>query len=97
MRYFHRTALPVDEVLAAAETFFGGHMRPAGSAGRHRAFTHAGGGTVSVDVRPEGGHYTHVTVATDQPGESEVDKLAKRFLGTVHSKADPRHVLRGAY
>jgi hypothetical protein len=50
-----------------------------------------------VDVRAEGGHYTHVTVATDQVGESEVDKLAKRFLGTVHTKADPRHELRGAY
>jgi hypothetical protein len=52
---------------------------------------------VTVDVRIEGGHYTHVTVATDQVGESEIDKLAKRFLGTVHTRTDPRHELRGAY
>jgi hypothetical protein len=96
MRYFHRTSLPVADVLAAAETFFGGRMQPAASEGRRRVFAHAGG-TVSVAVRPEGGHYTHVTIATDQPGESEVDKLAKRFLGTVHRQADPRHALRGAY
>jgi hypothetical protein len=96
MRYFHRTALPVADVLAAAEAFFGGPERQSAAPGRHRTFAHAGG-TISVDVRPEGGHYTLVTVATDQPGESEVDKLAKRFLGTVHGKANPRHVLRGAY
>jgi hypothetical protein len=96
MRYFHRTSLPVDDVLAAAQTFFEGHTRQTTSEGRRRVFAHASG-TVSVDVRPEGGHYTHVTVATDQPGESEVDKLAKRFLGIVHGKADPRHTLRGAY
>jgi len=96
MRYFHRTSLPVDDVLTAAEAFFGGQMRPTASQGRRRVFAYAGG-TVSVDVRPEGGHYTYVTIATDQPGESEVDKLAKRFLGTVHAKADPRHALRGAY
>jgi hypothetical protein len=38
-----------------------------------------------------------VTVETDQPGESELDKLAKRFLTTVHAKADATHAVRGAY
>jgi hypothetical protein len=96
MRYFHRTSLPLDAVLEAADAFFGPRMEPGGSAPGHRAFRHAAG-NVTVDVRVEGGHYTHVTVATDQVGESEVDKLAKRFLGTVHAKAHPRHELRGAY
>jgi hypothetical protein len=96
MRYFHRSPLPLDDVLAQADAFFGGRMQTLTAEGRHRAFRHAAG-TVTVDARIEGGHYTHVTVSTDQVGESEVDKLAKRFLATVHVKADPRHELRGAY
>ena len=96
MRYFHRTSIPLDAVLQQADAYFGERMQQTGSAPRHRAFKHAAG-NVTVDVRIEGGHYTHVTVATDQVGESEVDKLAKRFLGTVHAKADPKHELRGAY
>jgi hypothetical protein len=96
MRYFHRTPLPLDDVLAAADAFFAPRMQTTATAAGHRAYRHPGG-DVTVDVRVEGGHYTNVTVATDQVGESEVDKLAKRFLGTVHAKADPRHELRGAY
>jgi len=38
-----------------------------------------------------------VEVETNQPGESEIDKLAKRFLGEVHTLAEPAHALRGAY
>jgi hypothetical protein len=96
MRYFHRTPLPIQDVLTQADAFFGQSMQAKTSAERHRVYRHAAG-TVTVDVRAEGGHYTHVTVSTDQVGESEVDKLAKRFLGTVHTKADPTHALRGAY
>jgi hypothetical protein len=96
MRYFHRTSIPLDAVLEAADAFFGQRMQRTASEPRHRVFSHTAG-NVTVDARIEGGHYTHVTVATDQVGESEVDKLAKRFLGTVHAKADPRHELRGAY
>ncbi|MDH4044155.1 MAG: hypothetical protein OEW06_06835 [Gemmatimonadota bacterium] len=96
MRYFHRTPVPIDDVLAAADTFFGERMQTVTSKGRHRTYRHTAG-TVTVDLRVEGGHYTHVTVATDQVGESEVDKLAKRFLGTVHTKAHAAHELRGAY
>jgi hypothetical protein len=83
-------------VLAAADAYFGPRMQTVTTEGRHRAYRHPGG-NVTVDVRVEGGHYTNVTVGTDQVGESEVDKLAKPFLGTVHTKADPRHELRGAY
>jgi hypothetical protein len=38
-----------------------------------------------------------VEAATDQVGESELDKLAKRFLGEVHRLVEPTHVPRGAY
>jgi len=52
---------------------------------------------VTVTVRAEGGHYTLIDVRTDQVGESELDKLAKRFLGEVHRLAEPAHDVRGAY
>ena len=32
-----------------------------------------------------------------QPGESELDKLGKRFLSVVHTLAEPAHPLRGSY
>jgi hypothetical protein len=50
-----------------------------------------------VQVEAEGGHYTRITVETNQPGESEADKLAKRFLTLVHTMAEPSHAPRGAY
>ena len=96
MRYFHRTSLPPDAVLQQADAFFGQRMQPAANAPHHRGYRDVIG-TVTVDVRIEGGHYTNVTVGTDQVGESEVDKLAKRFLGTVHAKTDHAHVVRGSY
>jgi hypothetical protein len=96
MRYFHRTSIPIDDALSQADTFFGARATRTGGEGHHRAYRHPAG-TLTVDVRAEGGHYTTITVATDQVGESEVDKLAKRFLAVVHTQADPRHEVRGAY
>ena len=96
MRYFHRTTLSSDAVLEQADTYFGSRLASAESANRSRSYSGAIG-HVKVAVRAEGGHYTHVTVETDQVGESEVDKLAKRFLAIVHRRADPSHELRGAY
>lgn len=96
MRYFHRTSLPPERVLAEADRYFGAYLEANES--HERARTYSGSvGTVGVNVRPEGGHYVHVTVHTDQVGESEVDRLAKRFLAQVHKLADPAHELRGAY
>ena len=54
-------------------------------------------GKLEVVVTSEGGHYIMVTVITDQPGESELDRLARRFLGEVHQIAEPDHQLRGSY
>jgi hypothetical protein len=96
MRYFHRTHLPPARVLEQAQGFFGAHLAPTEEGADRRRF--AGGvGQVLVTVRPEGGHYVRVEVETNQPGESEVDKLAKRFLTLVHAAHDPSHVVRGAY
>jgi hypothetical protein len=96
MKYFHRSQVAPDDVISRATSFFGARLTPAGEGPRRRVF--AGSlGTVTVTALPEGGHYTRVTVATDQPGESELDKLGKLFLGTVHTMDEPDHVLRGDY
>jgi hypothetical protein len=96
MKYFHRTHLPQARVLDHAQGWFGARLAPTEEGADRRRFAGAVG-QVLVTVRPEGGHYTLVEVETNQPGESEVDKLAKRFLTLVHAAADPSHAVRGAY
>ena len=96
MRYFHRTSLPVADVLAEADRYFGQRMQAAGAEGRTRTYQSAIG-EVRVVVKVEGGHYTHIALTTDDLGESEVDKFAKRFLGVVHRKVHEAHEVRGAY
>lgn len=96
MQYFHRTQLAPDAVIVAAAGFFGPKLSATDNSPRRLGFASPLGG-LTVSVRAEGGHYTLITVATDQPGESEIDRLAKRFLGEVHRLNDPAHALRGAY
>jgi hypothetical protein len=96
MRYFHRTSASPEQVLDVAKSFFGGRLAPAEESPRRRAY-HGTLGRIAISARPEGGHYTFVEVVTDQVGESELDKLAKRFLGEVHRLVEPTHVPRGAY
>ena len=96
MKYFHRTSLPPDRVLEVARQFFGTRLTPAEETERRLAYRGTIG-KVGVSTGPEGGHYTLVEVETDQVGESELDKLAKRFLGEVHRRVEPDHVIRGAY
>ena len=96
MRYFHRTSLSPDSVLEAAKHFFGARLAPSEEAPRRLSYSSAIG-RIAVSVRAEGGHYTFIDVQTDQMGESELDRLAKRFLAEVHQQADPAHEVRGAY
>jgi hypothetical protein len=96
MKYFHRTTVAPDEVLARAATYFGARLAPVEEHRRRRRFTGTIG-QVAVTVQAEGGHYTRVTVETHQVGESELDKLAKRFLTVVHTMAEPTHRAIGAY
>ena len=96
MRYFHRTSASPEAVLEVAKGFFGGRLAPAEETPRRRAYQGTLG-RITISARPEGGHYTFVEVSTDQVGESELDKLAKRFLAEVHRLVEPAHVLRGAY
>jgi hypothetical protein len=96
MRYFHRTHVSPDDVLAEADRYFGGSLQAL--AQDHRSRTYQGAiGTVNLRVEAEGGHYTLITLGTDQVGESEVDKFGKRFLTTVHTLVDRDHTARGAY
>jgi hypothetical protein len=96
MKYFHRTHLSPDDVLAGAAQFFGATLAPVEEGPRRRQF--AGSiGRIGVSVQAEGGHYTLVTVDTNQVGESEADKLAKRFLTEVHTLEHSSHRPIGAY
>jgi hypothetical protein len=96
MRYFHRTTVSPDHALDAAKAFFGARLVPAEEAPRRRSYTGTLG-KVTITARAEGGHYTLVEVSTDQPGEAELDRLAKRFLAELHRRAEPTHEVRGAY
>jgi hypothetical protein len=96
MRYFHRTGLSPDGALAEADAHFGARLATSRSSERSRTFQGTIG-TVHLAVQAEGGHYTLITVETDQAGESEADKLSKRFLTLVHQRHQPRYVVRGAY
>ncbi|MEO8448913.1 MAG: hypothetical protein ABI647_03925 [Gemmatimonadota bacterium] len=72
-------------------------MTPTEEAPRRRRFTSTLG-ALSASVQPsDGGHYTMIVVETNQPGESELDRLAKRFLSTVHATEHSGHLVRGAY
>jgi hypothetical protein len=96
VKYFHRTSLPPEQVLEVAKRFFGARLAPSEESARRLAYGGATG-KVSLSVRAEGGHYTFVEIETDQVGESELDKLAKRFLVEVHRQVEPAHQVRGAY
>jgi len=96
VKYFHRTALSPEQVLSAAKAFFGTRMAPAEESPRRRAYASALG-KITIAARAEGGHYTFVEVGTDQVGESELDRVAKRFLAELHKQVEPTHEVRGAY
>lgn len=97
MRHFHRTHIPPARVLAAADEFFPAlGLAPVGAEPLARRF--AGPlGALTLSARAEGGHYTFIEAATDQVGESRLDRNVKRFFVTVHRTADPGHALRAAY
>jgi hypothetical protein len=96
MRYFHRTTVSPDDVLAEADRYFGERFETREQSDRSRTYEGTIG-TITLKVEAEGGHYTLVTLGTDRVGESEADKSGKRFLTIVHTRADERHVARGAY
>ncbi len=96
MRYFHRTPLSPDEVLEEADRYFPSLLAISDSGDRNRVFSGTIG-RITVSVQAEGGHYTLVVLETDDLGESEADRVAKRFLTMVRKRHEPTHVPRGAY
>jgi hypothetical protein len=96
MKYFHRAHLNPEDVLGLAAEFFGSRLTPVAEGVRQRTFSGAIG-RIGVTVQSDGGHYTLVTAETDQVGESEADKLAKRYLTLVHAATHPDHRPIGAY
>lgn len=97
MRHFHRTHLVPADVLAVADRFFPTIGMAISSRGeRERVYTGLLG-SMTLSARPEGGHYTFITVETNQVGESRLDRNVKRFFVNVHRTADPTHRLTAAY
>jgi len=90
MRYYHRTSLSPADVLANADEYFSSLGSAAESGARSRIFK-GSAGQISLNVELEGGHYTRVTVETDQLCKGESDKVAKGFLEAVHAKAHAAH------
>jgi hypothetical protein len=103
MRHFYRSSLTPAEAIEAADAFFGSlGLETVASSSRSRTYRGVVGtpevpSTVLVTAKPEGGHYTFVEVATDQMGESRIDRNVKRFFVSLHRKVDPTHVLEAAY
>lgn len=97
MRHFYRSQLASEDVLTAADDFFA-RLALERTVNSNRARAYVGNlGNVKLKVEKEGGHYTLVEVATDQMGESRLDRNVKRFFVELRRIADPRHRLRAAY
>jgi hypothetical protein len=97
MQYFYRAHCTPEVALDSARAFFGGRGFTPGWSGADRQRFSGARGTVDISVEIEGGHYTRVTAATADMAESEIDRLAKRFLAELHRVDEPRHAVRGAY
>lgn len=97
MRLFYRTTLSPDAVLATADSFFAA-LSLTKSASEKRSRTFQGVlGSMTINVRMEGGHFTLIDVATDQIGESRLDKNVKKFFVAVHRATDPKHLIEAGY
>ncbi|MDQ6829587.1 MAG: hypothetical protein M3081_12025 [Gemmatimonadota bacterium] len=100
MRHYFRTHITPAEIMIAADDYFSS-LGLATSASKERSRTYTGSadlvGSLVLSARPEGGHYTFVEAATDQVGESRLDRNVKRFFNRVHRSADPTHRIKAAY
>ncbi|GAC1649348.1 MAG: hypothetical protein NVS4B3_06290 [Gemmatimonadaceae bacterium] len=97
MRHFYRSRLTPAMVLGEADQFFPSlGLAQIATAARARTFS-GPLGTVKLAVHSEGGHYVFVEAATDQVGESRLDRNVKRFFVVVHRREDVTHTLSAAY
>jgi hypothetical protein len=97
MRHFYRSHATPADVLVAADRFFPElGLTLVTSAIRARAFS-GPLGALKLSVKAEGGHYTFVEVATDQMGESRLDRNVKKFFVALHRADDPSYTLEASY
>jgi hypothetical protein len=97
MRHFYRSHTIPANVLVEADRFFPAlGFSIVTTTIRTRAFT-GPLGSLKLSVKPEGGHYTFVEVATDQMGESRMDRNVKKFFVQLHRAEDPAHQLEASY
>lgn len=97
MRHFHRCHITPDAALSLADEFFPtiGLVKTSAQP-RGRAYS-GPLGTMTLKVRPDGGHATFLEVETDQTGESRLDRNVKRYFVRVHRADEPSHALEAAY
>ncbi|HEY3288208.1 MAG TPA: hypothetical protein VGJ96_13905 [Gemmatimonadaceae bacterium] len=103
MKHFHRTTVHPDTVLAEADAFFAElGMKLTHTTNRSRTYRGVVGApevpaTLDLSVKMEGGHYTFVEGATDQMGESRLDRNVKKFFVQLHTQTDSRRAMTGAF
>ena len=97
MRHFYRSSVAPDEVMAAADDYFGVLGMTATARGDRSRTLGGPLGTLQLSVKMEGGHYTFVEAHTDQIGESRLDKNVKKFFVQLHRTADPSHRPEAGY
>jgi hypothetical protein len=97
MRHFYRSQTSPADVLVVADRFFAAlGLSIVSTTARTRQLS-GPLGAMKLSVKMEGGHYTFVEVATDQMGESRLDRNVKRFFVELHRADDPSHALEAAY
>lgn len=97
MRHFYRSHIAPADVLVVADSFFPA-LGLALVTSAVRARTYSGPlGVLKLNVKAEGGHYTFVEAATDQMGESRLDRNVKKFFVELHRADDPSHTLAASY
>jgi hypothetical protein len=97
MRHFYRSHSTPASVLAIADVFFPAlELALVTTTVRTRSFS-GPLGAMKLSVKAEGGHYPFVEVATDQMGESRMDRNVKKFFVALHRAEDPSHTLQAAY
>ena len=97
MRHFYRSHTQPADVLVAADSFFADlGLTLVTTTARTRSYS-GPLGALKLSVRAEGGHYTFVEAATDQMGESRMDRNVKRFFVQLHRAEDPSHTLQASY
>ena len=92
----HATSRPTRRSALADEFFPAIGVARSSSMARQRVY--AGPlGTLTIRIRPEGGHATFIEVETDQTGESRLDRNVKRYFVRLKRLADPARALEAAY